>query len=175
MVQSNSHTTVRCVSLGVILACASPLSLWAQQEGAPERRSPSAVSCQVITAEDLANEHSVARALRARVTGLQLMATSGQVGAGSRVSMRGVNSMRDGQPLVFVDGLLMSQSEGAGQAMTVLDQLNPSDVLLIEVFRGPAATTLYGTQAAGGVIRVFTKQGTPSAAGPGDPRAHCVP
>ncbi len=103
------------------------------------------------------------------------MATSGQAGSGSRVTMRGVSSLRNTQPLVFVDGLLMSHSEGAGQAMTVLDQLNPSDVLLIEVFRGSAATTLYGTQAAGGVIRVFTKQGTPSAAGLDDPRAQCVP
>lgn len=169
------RTTARCACIGVSLPVAWPPCAWAQQEGAPERRPPSAASCQVITAEDLADEHSVARALSARVTGLQLMATSGQAGAGSRVSMRGVNSLRDGQPLVFVDGLLMSHSEGAGQAMTVLDQLNPSDVLLIEIFRGPAATTLYGTQASGGVIRVFTKQGTPSAAGLDDPRAQCVP
>jgi outer membrane cobalamin receptor len=77
--------------------------------------------------------------------------------------------------MVFVDGLKMARAPEAGQAIGILDPLNPNDVLLIEIFRGPAATTLYGTDASGGVIRIYTKHGNPSAELTSDPRARCLP
>jgi outer membrane cobalamin receptor len=132
------------------------------------------VSCQVLTEDDLKNEPTVARALQGRVLGLELVPGSGQVGAGTRVNVRGVNSARNTPPLVFLDGVL-TRSAGGTSDVTILDQLNPNDVLLIEVFRGPAATTLYGTDAAGGVIRIYTKHGNPSAELLSDVRARCIP
>lgn len=169
------RTTARCARVGVGLAVAWPTSILSQQEGAPERRAPSAASCQVITADDLADAHSVAGALRGRATGLYLRETSGQAGAGSQIALRGINSLSFTPPLLFVDGLRMAAAPGSGQPIGILDQLNPNDVLLIEIFRGPAATTLYGTDAAGGVIRVYTKHGHPRAELTSDARARCLP
>ena len=49
--------------------------------------------------------------------------------------------------------------------MTVspLDAINPDDIERIEIIKGSAATTLYGTEAAAGVIQVFTKRGSTGA------------
>ena len=44
-----------------------------------------------------------------------------------------------------------------------IDGINPNDIDRIEVVKGPAATTLYGTEAAGGVIQIFTKRGSAGA------------
>jgi outer membrane cobalamin receptor len=156
----------------VMLGSAAPIAAQRQME---IRRSTTAVSCQVITGDELRDAPSVARGLQGRVTGLELSYSSGQPGAGTRINVRGVNSLRNTPPLVFMDGLLIREVEGGGQTITLLDQLNPNDILLIEVFRGPAATTLYGTGAAGGVIRIYTKHGNPSAELLSDERARCVP
>ncbi len=162
--------------LGVVVLAGTvlPPPIEAQEERA-DRPSPTAVSCDVVTAEQMEGQPSVAVALRSHVTGLQLMPTSGQVGAGSQVNLRGINSMRSKAPLVFVDGLLIGDIQGDSQGITLIDQMNPDDVLLIEVFRGPAATTLYGTNAAGGVIRIYTKHGNPRAELLTDARARCLP
>ncbi len=130
----------------------------------------------MITADQMTKYSSVTHALRRRVTGLKLSTTSGQVGAGSSIHLRGFGSVRSNPPLIFVDGLRMTGSRtGGGQDISMLDLLNPDDVQLIEVFRGAAATTLYGTDAAAGVIRIFTKQGLSGGARPVDVRAECIP
>ncbi len=170
-------TVSRCLragtaALGTLVIVAPGLPA---QEQAPVKRPPSAVACEVVTAEDIAKHGTVKRALRATVTGVLLTSTSGQAGAGTAVRLRGVGTMRSTYPMVFMDGLRVSGPGGAGQDIGILDQLNPEDVLLIEVFRGPAATTLYGTEAAGGVIRIYTKHGDRSAELVLDQRARCVP
>lgn len=169
-----SRTTARWLGVIALLGTVAPAPMGAQEERAA-KPSATAVSCDVITAEQIEGKPSVALALRGHVTGLQLMPTSGQAGAGSQVNLRGINSMRSTAPLVFVDGLLIGEVRGKGQAITLIDQMNPNDVLLIEVFRGPAATTLYGTNAAGGVIRIYTKHGNPRAELLTDERARCIP
>lgn len=146
--------------------------------GQSERARPTngtAIACQVITGEEIQDSPTVALALRGRAMGLQLQETSGQAGAGSRVALRGINTLAFTSPMVFVDGLKMARAPEAGQPIGILDQLNPNDVLLIEIFRGPAATTLYGTDAASGVIRIYTKHGNPNAELTSDPRARCLP
>jgi len=163
---------VFAVSLIALVGGAAPAL--GQSERAPPRNT-TAVACQVITGDEIQSSPTVALALRGRAMGLQLQETSGQAGAGSRVALRGVNSLAFLSPMVFVDGLKMARAPEAGQAIGILDQLNPNDVLLIEIFRGPAATTLYGTDAAGGVIRIYTKHGNPSAELMSDPRARCLP
>jgi outer membrane cobalamin receptor len=176
------RATIRCAGIGVSFAAASPSSAFlgvtapalAQSEGA-QPRNATGVACQVITGEEIRSSPSVALALRGRATGLLLRETSGQVGAGSQIALRGINSLAFASPLLFIDGLKMAAAPGAGQAIGILDQLNPNDVLLIEIFRGPAATTLYGTDAAGGVIRVYTKHGNPRAELTSDARARCLP
>ncbi len=145
------------------------------QQQQTKQPSGSATSCDVITAADMEHERSVTTALRSHVTGLHLTPTSGQAGGGNKVNLRGVTSMRRNPPLLFIDGIKIGEPYGSGPDIGMLDQLNPEDVLLIEVFHGPAATTLYGTEGSGGVIRVFTKRGNPRAELLSDPRARCLP
>lgn len=107
--------------------------------------------------------------LQGRTTGIQVNDHSGQVGAASQIRLRGNNSMTQGNnPLIYVDGVRIesnaigSDDEGA-QTPSALDMINPADIETMEVIKGPAATTLYGTEASGGVIQIFTKRGVPGA------------
>jgi outer membrane cobalamin receptor len=172
--QASSRTTAWWLGAIALVGTVAPAPMGAQEERAV-KPSATAVSCDVITAKQMEGESSVAMALRGHVTGLQLMPTSGQAGTGSQLNLRGINSTRSKAPLVFVDGLLIGDVRGKGQSITLIDQMNPNDVMLIEVFRGPAATTLYGTNAAGGVIRIYTKHGNPRAELLTDLRAQCIP
>lgn len=107
--------------------------------------------------------------LQGRAAGVTIMDNSGQVGAGATIRLRGVNSATQGnEPLVYIDGVRVSSDPlGAdsetNQAVSPLNDLNPDDIERIEIIKGPAATTLYGTEASGGVIQVFTKSGAAGA------------
>lgn len=107
--------------------------------------------------------------LQGRTAGATIMNNSGQVGAGSTIRLRGINSATQGNsPLIYIDGVRVSGSSMAGdpetnQATSPLDDLNPDDIQRIEIIKGPAATTLYGTEASAGVIQVFTKEGAAGA------------
>ncbi len=107
--------------------------------------------------------------LQGRTTGIQVNDHSGQVGAASQIRLRGNNSLTAGNnPLIYVDGVriegspLGTDDEGA-QTPSALDMINPNDIDRMEVIKGPAATTLYGTEASGGVIQIFTKRGVAGA------------
>src|SRR5690606_34965438 len=76
-------------------------------------------------------------------------------------------------PLIYVDGVRvrseqyrtlnpvnLGQQYGTFATPTPLQDINPADIARIEVIKGAAATTLYGTEAASGVIQIFTKRGT---------------
>ena len=107
--------------------------------------------------------------LQGQVTGLTQMNTEGAPGAGTKIRLRGNNSVsQSNEPLIYVDGVRLVNSlpndRGSQQATSALNLLNPNDIDRIEVIRGAAATTLYGTEANSGVIQIFTKRGT---AGPG--------
>jgi TonB-dependent starch-binding outer membrane protein SusC len=119
--------------------------------------------------------------LKSAAPGVDVTRGGAGVGSGSRIVLRGVNSVSmDNQPLIYIDGVRM-MSEGfpvtadpyfgglgeAGRSANVtispLDNLNPEDIERIEIIKGPAATTLYGTEASAGVIQVFTKRGVRGA------------
>ncbi len=117
---------------------------------------------------------SLTEILNGQTTGLQQWRNEGQVGGGSKIILRGVNSIsQDVQPLIYVDGVRMNNNQGIynnrssinpgpGGAQTSpnpLDLIDSNNIERVEVVRGSAATTLYGTEAAGGVIQIFTKQG----------------
>ncbi len=109
---------------------------------------------------------SMSQMLQARSPGILVQQGSGASGMGSRISLRGVTSLTQGvQPVIYVDGVRIDNSTATGvslggQAWTGLDDINWQDVERIEVIKGAAAATLYGTQAADGVIQLFTKGGT---------------
>ena len=107
--------------------------------------------------------------LQGRVTGIQINDHAGQIGAGSQIRIRGNNSLEQGdEPLIYVDGIRIENTalggdDEAGSEASALDFINPADIERIEVVKGPAATTLYGTEASGGVIQIFTKRGAAGA------------
>lgn len=110
--------------------------------------------------------------LNGRSPGIVVLPTSGQVGTGSQVRIRGQSSLSLGNnPLLFVDGVRVNnqaasgpQSQAFGSApISRLNDFNPEDIETIEVLKGPSAATLYGTEAANGVINIITKKGRSSA------------
>lgn len=107
--------------------------------------------------------------LQGQVAGLSQFTTEGSPGAGTKIRIRGNNSLTQGNsPLIYVDGVrlvnTLPNDRGSQQLTSALNLLNPNDIDRIEVIRGAAATTLYGTQANSGVIQIFTKRGTPGPA-----------
>lgn len=111
---------------------------------------------------------SVTEMLTARTPGLTLMSNSGQTGSSSNIRIRGAGSLAGGYaPVFYVDGVRIEsglvEAASTYQGGTALDFINPEDIESIEVIRGPAAATLYGADAANGVIQVITKKGSRGA------------
>jgi TonB-linked SusC/RagA family outer membrane protein len=109
--------------------------------------------------------------LNGRTPGLVVLPTSGQVGTGSQVRIRGQASLSLGNnPLLFVDGVRVNNEAATGPVsqafgsspISRLNDFNPEDIESIEVLKGPSAATLYGTEAANGVINIITKKGAAS-------------
>lgn len=109
---------------------------------------------------------SVEQLLGARTPGLIVLPSTGQVGTGAQLRVRGTSSLSlSNEPIVYIDGIRMdaSASRGPGQrggaGASRLNDINPQDIESIEVIKGPAASTLYGTEASNGVIQIITKRG----------------
>jgi TonB-dependent starch-binding outer membrane protein SusC len=106
--------------------------------------------------------------LQARDAGVSILPASGISGEGSRIRIRGNASLSmSNEPIVFVDGIRINSGggfgsnvgAGGGGAPSRLDDIDPSSIDRIEVLKGAAAATLYGTEASNGVIQIFTKRG----------------
>ncbi len=138
--------------------------------GGPVQRRSVGTVIQGIDAEDFASESpsTVADALEGRVPGLTMTSGGGgSVGEATAFEMRGASSIvRSTQPVIYVDGIRVSNrintsDVGDGNFQTDhLSNIDPDDIASIEVLRGAAATTLYGTQASNGVVQIFTKKGS---------------
>jgi TonB-linked SusC/RagA family outer membrane protein len=109
---------------------------------------------------------SASELLQGKISGVVVTPSSGTTGGGSRVRIRGNNSMSlSNAPLIIIDGARVENSEASlgfgvgGQAPSRLNDLNPEDIETIEILKGPAAAALYGTAAANGVVQVTTKRG----------------
>jgi TonB-linked SusC/RagA family outer membrane protein len=105
--------------------------------------------------------------LGARAPGAQFGRITGNVGTGSQVVIRGMGSFNSGgvDPLVYVDGVRVNNSSRMGpvrgdqREVNPLMEINPADIESVEIIKGPAAATLYGTEASAGVIQIITKRG----------------
>lgn len=108
--------------------------------------------------------------INARASNVEISAGGGQVGAGAQIRVRGSTSItQDNFPLIVVDGVRASNNvpnlaqvgeiDFGGQTTSRFEDLNPHDIASIQVVKGPTAATLYGSEAAAGVIVVETKQG----------------
>ncbi len=100
--------------------------------------------------------------LNGRAPGVTVIQTSGQIGAGAQVRIRGIGTFSlSSTPLVYVDGIRVDNAL-TGQVAR-LNDFDPEQIESIEVLKGPAAATLYGTEAARGVINILTKRGAAGA------------
>lgn len=104
--------------------------------------------------------------LAARAPGVSVTTSGGTVGGGSRIRIRGSNSISlSNDPLLIIDGIRVDNSANSmsigvgGQQPSRFNDINPEDIENVEIIKGPAAAALYGTAAANGVIQITTKKG----------------
>lgn len=101
------------------------------------------------------------QALQGMVSGASIQASTGQPGAGMRIRVRGEGSIGAGnQPLYIIDGVQISTRQTSGTVATSpLAGLEPRDIESIEVLKDAAAASIYGAQAANGVVLISTRRG----------------
>lgn len=138
--------------------------------GEEQRRSVGTAMASIDTAQIAASAATNTQQLLAGSTpGVSVLANSGQPGAGATIRLRGVNSVSQGNsPLIYVDGVRLFNGRtptnvGGRQFVSPLNDIAAEDIDHIEIVKGPAATTLYGTEASGGVLQIFTKRGRDGA------------
>ena len=112
---------------------------------------------------------TVDEALQGRIAGLDIVANSGNLGAGTTMRLRGVSTINGNQnPLVVVNGNILSNddlSEGFDfsnaneERFAELLNVNPEDIESITVLKDAAACAIWGSRGANGVIEIKTKRG----------------
>jgi len=109
---------------------------------------------------------NVQNLLNSRVAGVVVLPGSGNLGTGGVTRIRGVASLSlPNEPLLYVDGVRVNNDPAAGpnirqgRQVSRMNDLSPEDIESIEIIKGPAAATLYGTEASSGVIQIITKRG----------------
>ncbi|MGH7497694.1 MAG: SusC/RagA family TonB-linked outer membrane protein [Gemmatimonadales bacterium] len=124
---------------------------------------------------ELAPITEFANLISGRAAGVQVLKSSGTTGTGTRIRIRGSNSISlSNEPLYYLDGIRLESgsssttlniggfddgsTENAGPSR--INDIVPDDIENIEIVKGPAAATLYGIQASNGVVRITTKHGT---------------
>jgi TonB-linked SusC/RagA family outer membrane protein len=130
-----------------------------------------------IATVDMANVEQppsdVGQLLQGRTAGMTVTQSSAAAGSGSMIRLRGnVSVAMSNQPLVYVDGVRIrsdgyaknvpfngSDLRSTNDVASPMNDIDPNDIERIEVIKGAAAATLYGTEAAAGVIQIFTKSG----------------
>ncbi|KQB38126.1 SusC/RagA family TonB-linked outer membrane protein [Flavobacterium sp. L1I52] len=138
---------------------------------ADRNRTTAAVS---INAADLENTQaaSIDEALQGRMPGVDIVANSGDPGAGMQIRIRGTSSITgSSDPLIVVDGMPYETSvpddfnfgSADEQGYAALLNIAPSDIETITILKDAAATAVWGARAASGVLLITTKRGGVSA------------
>jgi TonB-linked SusC/RagA family outer membrane protein len=153
--------------------------------GIPVEKKQLGYATQTVNSDQLNNSgtSNALNELDGKVAGLQVISSSGDPGAGTYIDLRGPTALTgNNQPLMIVDGVPIDNSinaydpqlgflggitaGGASGALYGSTQptnrgldINPSDIESITVLKGPAATALYGIEAANGALIITTKKG----------------
>lgn len=115
--------------------------------------------------------NSMASLLVSQAPGVQVL-PGNETGTGARIRIRGVNSITlANDPIYIIDGIRMTSANGSasgniftgGAVQSRAEDINPDEIENIEIVKGPSAATLYGTDAANGVIVITTKRGRAGA------------
>jgi TonB-linked SusC/RagA family outer membrane protein len=94
---------------------------------------------------------SAATSIQGKIAGAHVVRGTGQPGSSANIVLRGLNSIEKGNsPLIVVDGVILGES---------LSDIDASDIESIEVVKGAAAASLYGSRASAGVIQITTARG----------------
>jgi TonB-linked SusC/RagA family outer membrane protein len=142
------------------------------QPGGTQRRAigNSIATVRAADAVAVAPIRSMQELINGRAAGVVIMPGTGMVGSGSVVRVRGNSTFSlSGEPLIYVDGVRVLNEVGSGISVQAfgsgvvsrLNDFNIQDIETIEILKGPAAATLYGTEASRGVINIITKKGAP--------------
>ena len=118
---------------------------------------------------------TIENALAGRITGVNLQSNSGAPGGGIQMQIRGNNTILGAfDPLYVIDGVIYSNDRIASGRGTINDaafataeddavnrvaDINPADIESIEILKGAAASSIYGSKAANGVVIITTKRG----------------
>ena len=123
-------------------------------------------SATTVKSDEIAVSRStnVTNALQGKIAGVTVQATSSDPGAASSVIIRGFGSINgSNQPLYVVDGVPLQNSyqttQGHAMSLSGISNIASDDIESMTVLKGAAATALYGSRAANGVILISTKQG----------------
>ena len=128
-------------------------------------RASSSVKIDLLEMQDMGTT-SAADALQGKVSGLDIIAASGDPGSGSQIVIRGLSSMGNSQPLIVIDGVpqfRVAQSYDLSSAdsedISNLINIALQDIKSIEVLKDAASTAIYGSQGADGVLLIETAKG----------------
>jgi len=142
--------------------------------GQAQRREIGNTVSSISVGELEDNPTSVEDVLSGSLPGVTLNMGEGMSGSGAQIRLRGNTSVsQSNAPLIYVDGLRIRSGgypknvppvgyDGRSANVTAnpINDLNPINIDRVEIVKGAAATTLYGTEAAPGVIQIFTKEGS---------------
>lgn len=115
--------------------------------------------------ENLVTTSSPDQLLRGQASGVQIVSTSGLLGANVNVRVRGINTINgNSRPLFVIDGVVITDNtntfgDGGNVGQNPLSFINANDIESFTVLKDAGATALYGTRGANGVILITTKKG----------------
>jgi TonB-linked SusC/RagA family outer membrane protein len=109
-----------------------------------------------VKASDIEDQQvlNINQALQGRTSGVTVVNNAGQPGATAQIRIRGVNSLRNTEPLYVVDGIVMLNGG--------IENINPNDIESFEVLKD-ASAAIYGSRSSNGVILITTKKGKSGA------------
>lgn len=124
-------------------------------------------SSQEVKSEEIirAKEPNILNTLTGKVSGVQITSSSGMPGSSARIVIRGITSISgENQALIVMDGVPINNDESGGTynggaGTNRLADIDPSIIENINVLKGAAATALYGSAGARGVVLITTKKG----------------
>ncbi|MEZ4827660.1 MAG: TonB-dependent receptor [Bacteroidia bacterium] len=101
------------------------------------------------------------QAMQGQVAGVDVTSQGGRPGQGNSIQIRGRRSITaSNDPLYVIDGIPMTSTSGASSSTGTMFDINPQDIESIEVLKDAAATAIYGSRGANGVVLITTKRGS---------------
>ena len=163
---TGGNTTTADFSMSPAVTTLDALTITATGQTELKRENGAPTATIDSSALDKAVISTLSDALSSRVAGVVVQTSAGETGAGSRIRIRGSNSISlSNDPLLIIDGVRADNSSESsaqgtgGQLPSRFNDINPEEIESIEVIKGPAAAALYGTAASNGVIQITTKHG----------------